>query len=220
MNTAFLPSLPLTLSYPLLFGGLLVAGMLGGETARHFRLPRIIGYVLVGFAIAPIVAKLKLAPLIEEARIFVDLALGLVLFDLGRRMDLTWMRRDWTLAATGLAESALTFGAVFATLIAFDFPAVKAGLAAAIAIATSPAVVLLVSQDLRSEGQVTARSLNLVALNSLLASILTTILIASAHYEARLDIESAVLHPLYPFLRSLALRAPMARVNPVLAISL
>jgi Kef-type K+ transport system membrane component KefB len=220
MNTAFLPSVPFDMSYALLFGGLLVMGMLGGETARHFRLPRIIGYVLVGLLIAPIVQGLHMPPLIEEARIFVDLALGLVLFDLGRRMDLTWMRRDWTLAATGLAESALTFGAVFVTLTQLDFPGVKAGLAAAIAIATSPAVVLLISQDLRSEGQVTARALNLVALNSLLASILTTILLASAHYETRLDIDSAVLHPLYLFLGSLGLGALVAGTTRRLARTL
>ena len=217
MSISFLPSLPLTLSYPLLFGALLVIGMLGGETARHFRLPRIIGYVLVGFAVSPILSGLSLSPLIEEARIFVDLGLGLVLFDLGRRMDLTWMRRDWTLAATGLAESALTFGVVFWTLTHLDFPAVKAGLAAAIAIATSPAVVLLVSQELRSEGQVTARALNLVALNSLLASVLTTILLASAHYEVRFDIDTAVLHPLYLFLGSLVLGGAMAQLTRVLA---
>ena len=150
MNTAFLPSLPLEFSYPLLFGVLLVAGMLGGETARHFRVPRIIGYVIVGFLIAPLAERMKIGPLIEEARIFVDLALGLVLFDLGRRMDLTWMRRDWTLGATGILESGLTFAAVYFTLVALDFEAIKAGLAAAIAVATSPAVVLLVSQDLRS----------------------------------------------------------------------
>ena len=219
MNTAFLPSLPLSLSYPLLFGVLLVAGMLGGETARHFRLPRIIGYVLIGFLLAPIVERMKIGPLIDEARIFVDLALGLVLFDLGRRMDLTWMRRDWTLAATGLLESVLTFCAVFFTLLYFDFPSVKAGLAAAIAIATSPAVVLLISQDLRSEGQVTARALNLVALNSLLASIISTILLASAHYEMRLDLETAVLHPLYLFLGSLMLGGVMASLTRVLARS-
>ena len=217
MNTAFLPSLPLEFSYPLLFGVLLVAGMLGGETARHFRLPRIIGYVIVGFLIAPLAERMKLGPLIEEARIFVDLALGLVLFDLGRRMDLTWMRRDWTLGATGILESGLTFGAVYFTLVALDFAAIKAGLAAAIAVATSPAVVLLVSQDLRSEGQVTARALNLVALNSLLASILTTILLASAHYEMRFDVDSAVLHPLYLFLGSVALGGAMATTTRVLA---
>ena len=210
MNPGFLPSLPFTLSYPLLFGVLLVAGMLGGEMARSVRLPRIIGYVIVGFVIAPLAQAMSLDPLIEEARIFVDLALGLVLFDLGRRMDLQWMKRDWTLAASGLAESLLTFGAVFATLLAFDFSAVKASLAAAIAIGTSPAVVLLIVQDTRSEGQVTERALNLVALNSLLASILSTILLTSAHLEARWDIESAFLHPLYLFLGSLALGALMA----------
>jgi Kef-type K+ transport system membrane component KefB len=210
MNPGFLPSLPLTLSYPLLFGVLLVAGMLGGEMARSMRLPRIIGYVIVGFVIAPLAQAMSLDPLIEEARIFVDLALGLVLFDLGRRMDLQWMKRDWTLAASGLAESLLTFGAVFATLLYFDFSAVKAGLAASIAIGTSPAVVLLIVQDTRSEGQVTERALNLVALNSLLASILSTILLASAHLEARWEIESSLLHPLYLFLGSLALGALMA----------
>jgi hypothetical protein len=43
MNLSFLPTLPFTLSYPLLFGVLLVAGMLGGEIARIARIPRIIG---------------------------------------------------------------------------------------------------------------------------------------------------------------------------------
>jgi len=219
MNTAFLPTLPFQLSYPLLFGVLLVAGMLGGEIARALHVPRMVGYALVGFVFGPLATAMGMGPMIDEARIFVDLALGLVLFDLGRRMDLTWMRRDWTLAATGVLESGLTFGAVYFTLVALDFAPLKAGLAAAIAVATSPAVVLLVSQDLRSEGQVTARALNLVALNSLLASILTTILLASVHYETRVDVDSAVLHPLYLFLGSLALGGAMARCTRLLARS-
>src|SRR4029077_20779138 len=146
MSSTFLPSLPLTFSYPLLFAVLLVAGMLGGELARAARLPRIVGYVIVGMLFAPLGGAMSFEPLIDAGRIFVDLALGLVLFDLGRRMDLQWMKRDWTLAASGLAESLATFGAVFAVLVAFDFPAVKAGIVAAIAMATSPAVVLLIVQ--------------------------------------------------------------------------
>src|SRR5436853_1340329 len=191
--------------------------MLGGEMARALRLPRIIGYGLVGFVLAPLAQAMSLDALLEEARIFVDLAMGLVLFDLGRRMNLQWMKREWTLAASGLAESVLTFGAVFATLLAFDFPAVKAALAAAIAIGTSPAVVLLIVQDTRAEGQVTERALNLVALNSLLASILATILLTSAHLKARMDLESALLHPLYLFLGSLALGAMMASFSRLVA---
>ncbi len=210
MSLSFLPSLPFQLSFPLMFGVLLVAGMVGGEMARSVKLPRVIGYVLVGFAMAPLAQLIGLDLLLDDARIFVDLALGLVLFDLGRRMDLQWMKRDWTLAAAGLAESLLTFAAVFATLLVFDFPPVQSGIAASIAMATSPAVVMLIVQDTKAEGQVTERALNLVALNSLLASIITTILLATAHIEARMDVETALLHPAYLFLGSLMLGAAVA----------
>ena len=217
MNLSFLPTLPFQMSYPLLFGALLVAGMLGGETARLLRMPRIIGYIVVGFVIGPLVSAIHMRPLIEEARIFVDLALGLVLFDLGRRMDIRWMRRDWTLAATGILESLFAFLAVFATLLAFRFQPVHAGLAAAIAMTASPAVLLLVVHDTRAEGQVTERALNLVALNGLLASIITTIMLGSAHFEARMDLETAVLHPMYLFLGSLALGGVMAGIARFIA---
>jgi len=210
MDTSFLPSFPLALSYPLLFGALLVAGTVGGEMARVARLPRIVGYVLVGFLVGPLLAALGLQPLVERARVFVDLALGLALFDLGRRMDLQWMKREWTLAAAGLAESLLAFAAVFSTLVGFGWPAVESGIVGAICIATSPVAVMLIVQDVRAEGQVTERALNLVALNSLLASILTTILLATAHLESKVAVETAILHPAYLFLGSVILGGAVA----------
>jgi Kef-type K+ transport system membrane component KefB len=219
MNASFLPSLPLELSYPLLFGVLLVAGMMGGELARFLKLPRILGYVVVGFVVGPLGEPMGLGLLIDEARIFVDLALGLVLFELGRRMDLRWMRREWSLAATGIAESALTFAAVFAVLVWLDFQPIKAGLAAAIAMTTSPAVLLFMAHETRSEGQVTERAINLVALNGLVASILVTILLGSAHFQASLDFGTAVFLPLYLFVGSIALGGAMAAFARVIARS-
>jgi Kef-type K+ transport system membrane component KefB len=159
---------------------------------------------------APFIEAAGLDSLIDEARIFVDLALGLVLFDLGRRMDLKWMRRDWTLAVTGLAQSALTFAAVFYTLLAFDYRPVLAGIAAAIAMTTSPAVLLLMVHDTHAEGQVTERALNVAALNGLLAAVIVTILTGSAHLDKRMDVETAILHPLYLFLGSIAVGAMMS----------
>ncbi len=217
MDLSFLPSLPFTLSYPLLFGGLLVAGMLGGEVARIVHAPRVLGYVVVGFLIGPFVRVLGLRPLLDEGRIFVDLALGLVLFDLGRRMDLQWMRRDWTLAVAGIAESLFSFGAVLVAFLAFHFDPVKSALAAAIAMTASPEVLLMVVHDTSSEGQVTERAMNMVALNGLFASILATILLGSAHYEARTPIEVAILHPLYLFFGSLLLGAVMAWITRAIA---
>jgi Kef-type K+ transport system membrane component KefB len=205
------------LSFALLFGVLLVAGMLGGELARYFRIPRIVGYVLVGFFFGPLASAMGLDLLIDEARIFVELALGLVLFDLGRRMDVKWMRRDWTLAVAGLAQCGLTFLAVFYTLMAFDLPTIQSGIAAAIAMTTSPAVLLLIVHDTRSEGQVTERALNIAALNGLIASIIVTILLGSTHYVERTEVEAAILHPLYLFGGSLALGAFMAWAARVIA---
>ena len=218
--TSFLPAFPLQMSYPLLFGVLLVLGMMGGELARLFRLPRILGYTVVGFVIGALAQAMRFDPLIEEARIFVDLALGLVLFELGRRMDLRWMRRDWTLAAMGFAESALTFAAVFFTLRALGFEPVLAGLAAAIAMSASPAVLLFIVHDTRSEGQVTSRAFNLVALNGLLAATVATLMLGSAHlHSTRGSIETAIFHPLYLFVGSLVLGALMAMLSRVVARS-
>ncbi len=220
MDLAFLPTLPFRLSYPLLFGALLVAGMLGGELARMVRAPRVVGYVAVGFLLGPLGQALGLGPLIDEGRIFMDLALGLVLFDLGRRLDLQWMKRDWTLAASGLAESTFAFGAVFATLLALRFDPVEAGLAASVAMTTSPAVLFMVIHDTSSEGQVTERAMNVVAMNGLIASVLATILLGSAHFEARTEVEVAILHPLYLFLGSMALGATMAWLSRTIARSI
>ena len=220
MNLAFLPSLPFTLSYPLLFGVLLVAGMLGGELARAIRIPRIVGYVVVGFALAPFTRAMGIESLLDSARIFVDLALGLVLFDLGRRMDLKWMKRDWTIAASGFAESALAFGGVLGALMALRFDPLMSGIAAAIAMASSPAVLMLLAHDLESEGQVTEWAMNLVALNSLCSSIIVTILLGSAHFEAQRRIEVAILHPLYLFVGSLVLGWAMAWILRFIARSI
>jgi Kef-type K+ transport system membrane component KefB len=145
--------------------------------------------------------------------------LGLVLFELGRRMDLKWMRRDWTLAAMGFAECAFSFAAVFFTLRAFGYEPVLSGLAAAIAMTASPAVLLFIVHDTRSEGQVTARAFNLVAMNGLLASTVATLLLASAHLRTSVSIETAILHPLYLFIGSLVLGALMAMASRTVARS-
>ena len=221
MNTSFLPSMPLALSYPLLFGVLLVAGVMGGELARLLRLPRIIGYVVVGLVIGPLISAMQIGPLLDQARIFVDLALGLVLFELGRRMDLRWMRRDWSLAATGIAEAALSFTAVFVLLVYEGFSPVKSGLAAAIAMTTAPSVLLFMSHETRSEGQVTERAINLAALNGLMASVLITLLLGSAHYSrSKVELETAILQPLYLFVGSVLLGLVMAAFTRLIARSI
>ena len=196
--SSFLPQFPLSTNPLLLFGLLLLAGLIGGELVKRvLRLPRIVGYVLIGLALGASGLGVLDAGLVKEAWIFVDIALGLILFELGRRLHFTWLRNDRWLLATGLLESALSFGFVYFTLIYFDVKPIYAAVAAAIGVSTSPAVALLVAQELKAEGQVTERALNLVAMNSVIAVVLTTMLLSWLHHEYRASWTMIALHPVY-----------------------
>ncbi|MGH8743731.1 MAG: cation:proton antiporter [Burkholderiales bacterium] len=200
----FLPILPLTLTPPVLFGLLLLAGLLGGEVARRiFSLPRIVGYVLIGMLFGPMGLGLLSPRLIHQNQVFLDISLGLILFELGRRLDYQWLRRNRWLFATAIAESVFAFWAVYLGLRYFEYEPLFAAISAAIGIATSPAVVLLVAHELRSEGQLTERMLLLTAVNSVFAFLSVTLLLPFLHLEHQAAWPETLLQPLYILLGSL-----------------
>jgi len=198
IHLSFLPDFPPAASPLALFGLLLLAGAIGGELARRiFRLPRIVGYVLAGLALGASGLNWLDAALLREAWIFVDIALGLILFELGRRLDFAWLGREPWLAATSVLESVLSFAFVFLALYGFGVEPLYAAVAASIAIATAPAVVLVAAQEIRAEGQVTERALHLTAMNSVIAFVSSTMLLAWLHHEYRAGWATVVLHPVY-----------------------
>jgi Kef-type K+ transport system membrane component KefB len=196
--TWFLPAWPLQFGDLAVFGALLVAGLLGGELAnRVAALPRITGYVLVGFACGPHALDLVRAPLFAGARVFVDLALGLIVFELGHRFDLDWLARNRWLALTAVGESLGAFFAVYAGLLYFDYPALLAACAAAVGAATSPAVVMVVSHELRASGQITERLMLFTAVNCVFAYVMLMLFMPLVHLQHETSWRSAILHPLY-----------------------
>ena len=202
----YLPQFPLPFDPLVLFGALLLAGLAAGELARRvLRLPRIVGYVLIGLVLGASGIGIINQNIAREARVFIDIGLGLILFELGRRLDLDWLRRDRWFAATAVAECALTFGCIYFALVYFDIQPLYAAVAAAIGISTSPAVVMLVVRELRAEGQVTERALNLVAINSVTAVVLTTMLLSWIHHEYHAGRAVMLSHPLYLLAGSLLL---------------
>ena len=194
---SFLPDLPLPLSALALFGGLLLAGLLGGDLARRALLPAITGYIAVGMLLGNTGLRLLTYDLLAQARVFVDISLGLLLYDLGRRLDLRWLRQDRWLLASGLTESFASFALIYAALVLYGISPLFAAIAAAIGISSSPAVVMLIAQEQRAEGQVTERALNLVALNSVVAFVVLTMLLSALHYGYSTSWVTVLLHPVY-----------------------
>lgn len=194
----FLPPWPPAFGDAATFGALLLAGLVGGEIVnRVLALPRITGYVLAGIACGPHALGLVEGPLLNEARVFVDLALGLIMFELGARLDFAWLARNRWLSLAAVGESLGAFFAIYAALLYAGFAPLLAGCAAAVGTATSPAVVMLVSQELRASGQITERMLLFTAVNCAVAFVALTLLLPLVHLEYRTGWAAALLHPFY-----------------------
>jgi Kef-type K+ transport system membrane component KefB len=174
----FLPGWPPHANGFALFGLLLLAGALGGRLAATTRvLPAITGYIATGFVLGPGGLNILDTGMLADARVLADVSLGVIVFELGRRLDLRWAAHDRWLLPMGLAESALSFAAMFALLAFLGTDHLEAAVAATFGVATAPAVVLLVTRELRADGPVTRRTLWLVALNNILAILGLAILL-------------------------------------------
>jgi Kef-type K+ transport system membrane component KefB len=218
-DLAFLPQWPPLANQMVWVGVLLAAGLAGGELVqRLMRLPRVTGYAAAGLALGPGGWALIGRPLLDELTVFADIAIGLVLFELGTRLDLAWLRRSPALAVMGVAEALGAAVLVFVTLTHyFDHDPLVAAVAAAIAMSTSPAVLIRVAADMRAEGQVTERALLLTAINGVMAFLALTVLIPWLHLEYRGGWLTILTQPLYLLGGSLVLAALAAQATLKLA---
>ncbi len=178
----------------------LVCGALLGEgVQRGLGLPRIVGYSIAGMAIALSGNGLADGQLKGSLRLIVDLALALLLFELGSRLRLRWLRINPALLWTSGAEALLSFVAIFAALRWLDMATPLALACASIMVPASGAVVGRVATELRAEGQVTERMLMLTALNTLFAVLAHKLVIGWLHLDRAGDWGRAIAQPLYTF---------------------
>jgi Kef-type K+ transport system membrane component KefB len=209
----FLPAWPLPVPPLAWIAVLLLAAILAGESARRFlRVSRILGYLAVGAVLGPAVGGVVDGGTVGQLRIFVDIAVGMLLFELGQRVDLSWLRRNPSLLAASVLEAALTFALVYLAMGYFGLRPVTATAAGLLAVATSPAVVMTVIKDLRAQGQVTERVMLFTALNTAYAVIGLSLMVGWLHFESEGPLATMILHPLYLVGASLALAGVLALV--------
>jgi len=189
---------------------LLVAGALAGEfIARMTRLPRVVGYTGAGFVAAGVGIGFAV-PLAGTSRLIVDVALALMLFDIGSRVRLRWLRFNPPLLWTSLAEAIVGGVAVFFVL---EWLGIEPRVAAACAVLSMPASAAVagrVAHELGAEGQVTDRMILLTALNTLYAVLAMTLLRGWLESERAVDLVATAAAFGYSFVGSLLLSAVLA----------
>ncbi len=164
---------------------------------RYLRLPRLVGYLLAGLILGPGVLNWVPQSLGGNLRPVILLALGLLLFELGSRVDLRWLRHNPMLITSSLCESGLTCASVYVFLSWFNLPTGTALTIASISIATSPAIVMRIVSENNARGQLTQRLLLLTALNCLYSILLLKVSLGFVHFDQTASISEALTHPLY-----------------------
>lgn len=208
---------PLHIGSTALFSLIILLGLIGGELAGKVRfLPKIFGYIAIGFLIGPGAFNWVKPSVLEQSRLFIDISLGLILFEIGRYLDFSWLRHDRSLLRMSLAESGMTFILLFAALFALRLPWLPAALVATIAIVTSPAVLIMVTHDLNTHGPVTRRTLTLTSLNNLWGLIIFTALLPFVALDI-ISLPQIFTHIAYQLLGAVMLALAMFAITLLLS---
>ena len=148
---------------------LAIAAAAGHLVNRYTGLPKVTGYSAVG-TFAGLAGFTGAAwPLQGTGLFLLELGVAVVLFEAGGRIPLRWFRHNPMVLVQSLAESALTFMAVYWTLTFLGLRESVAEPLALLAMAASPAVLSRVIMDTRASGPVTERAMVLSTLSTLYA---------------------------------------------------
>lgn len=215
----FLPPFPEQLDPLALFALLLIAGLLVGEALfRAAGLSRIVGYVLAGALAGPGAFGWLDRETLSMAKPVADAALGLLLLETGRHLDLGWLKANRSLLGSAAAESGLAFVGIFVfAYVAVDLSPGWSAATAAITMASAPAVVLLTAEENRAQGQVTQRTLLLTAINCALSFVVFAIVLGVVHAEQSGDWFNALTHPLWVVCGGIGIGMLCARLALTLA---
>ncbi len=162
--------IPLALNSIQLFGFVLLGGLVAGEMSRRMAdLPRTTGYVLFGLMVGKSGLNLVTLAHIESAQLFIDLALGLILFELGYLVPRGTLQEWRNRLLAGCALSLIAGLLVLILFIHWGFSTGSALFAAALCVATSPAITIATCSDVGANGERTGLLYSMVAINGAVA---------------------------------------------------
>lgn len=196
--------------------GILIGWLAGEYGHRWLGLPRISSYAIVGFILAS--SQLGLLPETKSSTMLLlaNMAFGLILFEVGYRINLRWLRTNPWIGVTSVVETTLTFAAVYTTACLFGLTSSTSFLLAALSMASSPAAIVRVINEQRSSGQVTERLLHLSAMNCVLAVFAFKVIVGLMVFQTSGNIWQAIYSSLVVLSVSIILGSLLGVVVPAL----
>jgi len=164
-------------------GLLMAVALAAGGLGRVLHLPKVTTYLLAGMILGPSVFDWVPESHIEQFEPLTNLAIALVLFDLGCHFPMVRLRRILPrVVRFSAGELVATFALVAVGVWLLGQRWDGALLLGAMALATAPATTILVLKEMESEGPLTEYSQALVAINNLVSIVLFELLFVGVFY--------------------------------------
>lgn len=197
----------------LVLGGILAAGLLGGELAAKLTLPRITGYLAAGLLLNPGSFGAVGDDFVSHTGLATDISLAVITFAIGGKLIWKNLKKlGSTIAAVSVLAAEATFAAVGIGLylILSTFPgfgiiegasiAAFALLAGALAAPTDPTASLAVIEEYDAEGEVTDTVMGSAAVDDALGILHFSLALAIGEVLVRqsgFDVSAGVVDPLF-----------------------
>lgn len=174
----------------LALGFLLVAAQLGAEIAWRWKLPRLTGYLVIGFVFGPPWLGFVRRDEVDALGFIADAAVALIAFSAGSELILSELRAHWSrLARLSVGAISLPLLAVTAAVLALSpwFPLARhqpfgnvvaiAVVLGACAAAFSPAATIAIMDESGAHGPFARGILNLTVVGDVVLMLLLTLLL-------------------------------------------
>ncbi len=166
----------LVLSLVLLFG------LYAGRLFEKIKLPHITGYIIVGVVIGLILVLVDMGEIVEHLNVVSSVALGFIAFGIGTELDFAKLKKSGKEVVVitiiqAVMASAITIAGVM--LIGVSLPV--ALVLGAIATATAPAPIMLLTRKYKARGALTDTLLPLVGMDDAVGIILFGVMLSIAN---------------------------------------
>jgi Kef-type K+ transport system membrane component KefB len=199
-----------SIAWPLV---LLLAWFIAERVHEAWRIPRVTSYVAVGL-VGGLINLPGLTTDVPGLPFLANVALSLVLFELGYRINLRWFRHNPWVLVLGVVESIVTFVVIYWVSGWFDLAVDLRLIIAALSISASPAGIVRVANELRSAGQVTERVLHLCAINCMLSVLALKVVVGYWYLSTSGDLVLAAFSSIHQVGTSVAVGAVLGVAVP------
>jgi len=151
-----------------------ILGFFLSRVAKRLKIPTITTYVALGIIVSPGLLNLLSRELLSASEVFSHIVLGIIAFSLGEAFSLDTLRRvgrsvcTISISASVIPWLVVALGLFFILREPFSLALVFGAIAAA----TAPAAVVMVTQEYRSKGEFTDTLLGVVAIDDAWALII------------------------------------------------